>query len=119
MKVQPETVKEVLEIIDAFLMRDDHESRDLWRILTALRGPDNDDERLKKTTTAVIRSKAFPRCHNKFSQGGAFYSVNGAIFAKREQLEAGVDHTILGSIENGGWHFASHIESAESALNKI
>lgn len=36
-----------------------HDAKDLWDILTALRGPDNGDASIKKTTTAVLRTMTF------------------------------------------------------------
>lgn len=35
----------------------DNNSRDLWNVLTALRGPDNELQNIKESTTAVIRHK--------------------------------------------------------------
>lgn len=39
------------------LLADSYKGQDLWNILTALRGPDNKDERLKEATTGVLRHK--------------------------------------------------------------
>lgn len=57
------THREMLDAIDAFLAAHtiDGEGGKLWDVLTALRGPDNEDVELKLTTTAPIRRAAFPK----------------------------------------------------------
>jgi hypothetical protein len=51
-----ERVKKVMvEIVDIFNM-DGAGTRHLWNLLTALRGPDSDDEELKFVTTGRIRA---------------------------------------------------------------
>lgn len=53
---RPKTAKAVLTIIRRFFRTaEDEEASGLWDILTALRGPDNQDQTLKSATTAVIR----------------------------------------------------------------
>lgn len=54
-------VRKMLDRIDAFLAKPGKESEELWDILTALRGPDDQDNVVKEATTAVIRWQAFPR----------------------------------------------------------
>ena len=52
-------VRDALDKIDAIISKCDEDAYDLWLILTALRGPDN--ENLDKVyTTAVVRAAAFP-----------------------------------------------------------
>ena len=57
----PTTVRGMLDLIDKFLARCDGESGNLWDVLSALRGPDDDDEITKKKTTIPIRAAAFPK----------------------------------------------------------
>lgn len=55
-------LKTLLNTIDIYLLTgDENESRRLWNILAALRGPDTPDSNdLKDVTTSVIRATAFP-----------------------------------------------------------
>ena len=55
--------REVLDTIDALLVNGDQTSVELWEILTALRGPDDDDECYKSMTTMPIRAAAFPHLY--------------------------------------------------------
>lgn len=55
-------VRDVLAEIDNLLHKDNDDSRALWDILSALRGPDSlGDDDLKVSTTAIIRSAALPK----------------------------------------------------------
>lgn len=66
--MSPETRKE-LDRIDMFLANQPSVvARELWNILTALRGPDNGNDAIKDETTCVIRTKAFPQLANSFFQ---------------------------------------------------
>lgn len=48
----------MLEMIVDFMNKaDEDDSRKLWDVLTALRGPDSDALKLKDATTAVVRHK--------------------------------------------------------------
>ncbi|HWY36161.1 MAG TPA: hypothetical protein VNX68_16065 [Nitrosopumilaceae archaeon] len=68
----PKTANDVLKIINDFFIKtpktfnENHaptdEGHKLWDILTALRGPDNEDRTIKDEITAVIRNKALPSC---------------------------------------------------------
>ena len=61
-KIQtPTTTRGMLDLIDKFLARCNRESGNLWDVLSALRGPDDEDEITKKRTTMLIRDAAFPR----------------------------------------------------------
>lgn len=58
------TARDVLNMLDTFLSSDktdNDERQKLWNILTALRGPDNDDIYQKERTTVPIRRAAFPK----------------------------------------------------------
>lgn len=61
--MEPKTVREMLDVIDGFLALATDESRGLWDVLMALRGPDvanSKSEALMRGTTEVIRTQAFP-----------------------------------------------------------
>lgn len=61
------------------------DASDLWQVLTALRGPDSENEELKSTTTAPIRQAAFPKCGRIAIHGfgythGAYYGYGNTPF---------------------------------------
>jgi hypothetical protein len=70
--VYPDTAAGVLDVIDRLLASGFRpnaghapgspafESRALWDVLSALRGPDSNDVAVKARTTEVIRTRAFP-----------------------------------------------------------
>lgn len=54
-------VKRVMEMLDTEFSRlMPEEQRDLWDLLTALRGPDNEDYELKSATTTHLRAALLP-----------------------------------------------------------
>jgi hypothetical protein len=53
-------VRKLLDQIDAELVQGSADSQDLWAILSALRGPDDDEEGTAKRATVRIRREAFP-----------------------------------------------------------
>ncbi len=57
---KPKSLRAALDQIQEMLDGQNY-SMDLWNILTALRGPDSRNKKLKYATTALIRSAAFPR----------------------------------------------------------
>ena len=70
--VQPQpTLDQMLDTIDGFLANGDQTdkgpAKQLWDILTALRGPDNMDDLLKTSTTSIIRVKAFPKATSLYN----------------------------------------------------
>lgn len=96
--------KRVLNIIDEALVGASTTTRrELWNILTALRGPDNDEGKLKANTTARIRSAAFPLTAK------AGYPVSPALF--RAALKS-KPMDLTGSTR----HFKRHIMDAAKAL---
>lgn len=76
-------VVDVLDRIELLLVEETDASRALWAILTALRGPDDNDDDdgdlLKIRTTSPLRSRAFPRLWNALKQSSDD-RMNGAIF---------------------------------------
>lgn len=107
------TLIEMLDQIDEFLARGDAESARLWSILTALRGPDSEDEDIKLNTTAVIRAAACPKACTKRYDGAPMdaetHLICGA-FARKKPLEHARKY-----IENGmklHEHFTQHSYTA-------
>jgi hypothetical protein len=112
----PTTALEVLDIIDTLLARENRESRYLWNVLTALRGPDSEDEPLKVATTAGIRTATFPltaAAALTLSEGLTSRFANGALFGHRPVI----DVTQKG--KGDSLHFWRHVVDAAHTLKKI
>lgn len=93
------TAKDILAMIDEWSLNASYpEKRNLWDILSALRGPDSDNEELKERTTTVIRSKAF----SNFGKECAWFAPRGV----KIQMNGTEDQK----------HFIGHIKMAANAL---
>jgi hypothetical protein len=97
------TAKDILAAIDRWAGVTTYEqARQLWKVLTALRGPDEramsyEGERAKRLGTAVIRSASLPTLARK----------QGALVNKADQV-------IL--VERSGNHFNNHLRDAAAVL---
>src|SRR3990167_6582144 len=60
-------VRKELDRIERFLLKGNQGAKDLWNILSALRGPDDGNLGAKSTTTIPIRQMAFPKLAQKGS----------------------------------------------------
>jgi hypothetical protein len=89
-------------------------SRDLWDILSALRGPDNDDVVLKNDTTAFIRTWAFPRTAMSMDCPAIFRGVD---YLTEKQMQALAYPSEYGLGEND--HFLGHIRNAARVLQQV
>lgn len=106
---KPTTAREVLDLIDNFLLEGDStETNKLWDVLSALRGPDSDDFRLKDETTIHIRRAAFPRFSSTQNRWGD--NKTRAVFTS--------DHPYVSprTTSSASGHFCSHIRSAAMVL---
>lgn len=102
-----EPTRKLLESLDEFFATADTEStKEVWNVLTALRGPDSEDARLKYETTARIRSKVFPR----LAQRNEWEDVARAIFS------GNLDRPERFWPRHGEEHFLSHVNSATNVL---
>jgi hypothetical protein len=107
-------VREILDTLDAFFTTEDlKDTKPLWDILSALRGPDNSDEEVKDSTTIPIRCAAFPKLAwmeqeryrlmlGDYRTGAVFHSMRGANI--KYQGPEGYDH------------FQNHVQRAWTAL---
>lgn len=80
---KPKTADEMLKLMDQFMVEhEENETRALWNILSAVRGPDDNDEFavLKDETTSKIRWAAFPEVG--IQQIITYMSKTGATFRK-------------------------------------
>jgi hypothetical protein len=100
----PKTLRQALDAIEEMLT-DKPYSEDLWTIITALRGPDSRNKKLKYATTAVIRQAAFP---NKPSALLSVYSADSKKLAQR-RVEMFAERADFN-------HFREHIAAAFTAL---
>jgi hypothetical protein len=102
----------MLDVIDTFLAEGDSASRDLWDVLTALRGPDDpnpygsDYAGLgRKVRTTRVRAAAFPKVAEKAMATQEGRVFHGAYF----EIEADVKHV-------NNWHCQLHLDKAEAVL---
>jgi hypothetical protein len=102
--MKPKNLRQALNQISDMLL-DRRYSEDLWSVLTALRGPDSRNKKLKYATTAVIRQAAFPK---KPSALLSVYSADSEKLAKRRVglFKSRADFN----------HFREHVQDAFSAL---
>lgn len=99
-----------------------HEARRLWRILTALRGPDNGSDDLKMVTTALIRGAVVP----DFAKAGGALTSDGPRSVLVDLLlpvaESGVEAAEQWIQQQVGYmpsipeHFLLHFRHAAAAL---
>lgn len=104
------SLKKVLDVIDKYLATGDKEdSRDLWDVLAALRGPDLSENcyLVKDATTSVIRAKAFPRTAKLSNREGGRVCAS---MAKDSMTNIATRYNQPSS------HFIGHARSAFSAL---
>ena len=98
------TKKFLVELRKQFKGATPREAREMWNILSALRGPDTVDSHAeKKCTTAVIRMKVL---------GQSLDGKIPAIMEKDNSFKA--DNRV--NIEFESYHFKSHMEYAFEAL---
>lgn len=87
------TTKEVLAVVVEHLNNASCEdARDLWNVLTALRGPDDGDEKLKWETTAVIRGAVGldgSRADKSHRLAGGAFVLTGGTKAEGPQANQG------------------------------
>lgn len=102
---QERDYKPLLKQIVDFLNVADDESKKLWDILTALRGPDSDIDDIKYATTSVIRKTIGLTC-----EGGENDKI-GAIILSDSYNKCETRQSDLKS-----WHFDSHVRSAFDTL---
>ena len=105
----PTTTRGMLNLIDKFLARCDGESGNLWDVLSALRGPDDDDEITKKRTTLLIRAAAFPRLSKALDKKDWESGPSGR--------RPGMNDSPQTYDPTGDGHFYTHANGAAKVLN--
>jgi hypothetical protein len=109
-----------LDALDRVLARQDGASRQVWAVLTALRGPDHTLNRtseadIKARATVPIRRAAFPRtaAQASIAAGVEGLYANGALFnVSPYSTWPGWDMWA-----EAGHHFAGHVNEAFAALS--
>lgn len=84
------------------------EKKDLWDIMTALRGNDQENDTLKYITTCRIRGELLGTEHKKSTTCIVYCSPNNKVI-KRVACPRGV-------FSKSGWHSRHHTRSAIEAL---
>ena len=115
------TLRELLNEIDEFLWQDIPRARGLWDILTALRGPDDEDlQDLKLATTGVVRTLAFPKTSTRHCETGgplkAAFAYNSPI--RLGELAGERKEMALPTYYYSSDHFRTHVARALSALER-
>lgn len=119
--------RDILDEIDEFLSNEsnDYKEREkLWSVLTALRGPDTGIEKVKFSTTSVIRKTAFPESFEEYDQDWEneklFISRVGAFGASdSDSFVAFRKHLTIATAGSNDWHFRNHAQMAFAALNLL
>jgi hypothetical protein len=110
------TAKEILDAIDGWAAAADNargwdtwpkEPTKLWDILSAMRGPDNGDGRLKQATTAVLRGLVLPHL-----AGGRADVAGGTLESVRKTVH-------YEASQRSDLHFLDHIQFAVNAIEKL
>jgi hypothetical protein len=96
-------------------IQDGNTATELWNILSALRGPDN-EEQSAKIATIDVRQRAFPRLAEQARNTSQFTTArfgNRPMFDKSESMKGLEEVPAL-----GGGHFEAHIIMAWDALRE-
>lgn len=109
--VVPDDADTMLRTLDAFLVRNNTQSQRVQSVLSALRGPDRDeDEGRKSSTTNAVRRAALPLCAEAYDADQRWLgnTINGCSFTRKPYAPP-----------TGSGHFDDHIDSAVRALRAI
>lgn len=107
----PEVAK-VLTDIDDLLAQGDVEARQLWALLSALRGPDEENKYSKTDTTARIRAAMFPLTWSRsVAEDDRWTYPHGAQY-ERPYDPFVLDDTLEVAVRENGDHFLSHVKQA-------
>lgn len=110
-KQRIEQAKKLLRNVVEFINYDDSVSRNVWDILTALRGPDNNNDVLKELTTCRLRFKL------GFKEGDSLgFIVNSDGVPLAPALEAVKNRYGVGAVSI---HFQGHFDKAIQAVGKL
>ena len=113
------TVNQVIDTVVRVLNGPRDEAKQLWDILTILRGPDNDDGYLKVITTAPLRGAIGIRP----GASGAIVNNSKPFAANLDVTEGGQDwYPMLDTLakkHNAQYHFSVHYRAALNTLKRL
>lgn len=104
-------VRKVLNDIDEVLKHDTPQARDLWMILSALRGPDDGSYvsvAAKDRFTCFIRSKVFPKTAEAKKNGDG-----GVHYPQFYYLPGPISYAEYGNLS---FHYKNHLTNATAAM---
>lgn len=105
------TLAQKLDMIDEWLNERSNDAIFLWDILTALRGPDDDDPFVKEQFTTKIRTRAFPKTATN-SYTDKPFGIPAYFASPDDDLKIDFAETPFSSS-----HFLNHVVHAVNALN--
>lgn len=125
------SARQVLALLDAFLSDEGvnvDEKRYAWNVLTALRGPDDEDTNVKDGVTVPIRVAALPR--TAVAQNGSYALTFGPVFCSMQSGHTRTEPVyyrravMYPSVPEGrtayaAEHFCQHARNAVRALQDI
>ena len=118
------TALEILQAIDEWSRgASDTDNRALWDVLTALRGPDDNDAQSKSQTTQIIRAVV----PHLAAANGAFYNMYPSTQEHFDALYEGlrfvegskVHHLRVPDHKGLPWHFSVHVKKAMTVLRTM
>jgi len=105
-------VRHALDVIEDVLLSGGRDALDLMGILSAVRGPDVDDDRLKQTTTAPLRSMIFPRLWEK-ARGDYVFPIG---IWNMSDPSSYIEPIATGFAAG---HFNNHVLIAKEAIDRV
>lgn len=108
--------RELLDKVVTFLNERDEDSRKMWNLLSALRGPDSENEDVKHLTTSRLRGALGLRECSQF-----MVNNNPPIYAGEDNFDTKweIDRQvkeILQGYQRENYHFIKHAASGNVAL---
>ncbi len=116
------TFREKLQDLDSwFATAPISETRQMWDVLAALRGPDKDgDVLLKLTGTNWVRKWAFPQLYQRQRDESMYDYVVNAVIYTQDPVWGGVPATTKGIMRTLYTpHFEDHLDRAMRVLGLI
>lgn len=110
-------LRKALDAIDRVLVRNDDTAAQLWDVLSALRGPDNESYIFKHDHIVPIRRAAFPQTAESVSETGGY--TNRADFSEATFVQPatpdfmGTDGHIISHAKRAAWALGLMPQHAE------
>lgn len=101
-----------LDELGKMLVADTENARDLWDVMTALRGPDNEDDDIKRATTEVIRWHLLGKDPNMSHFSGSYCGQDS-------EADMRLRLHLTQACPEEGLHFLNHATKAFEALGLV